>query len=122
MMARCKVFDGNYSQYKAFRQYEAERAALAALTTRQVEAVARPIRPAGPSKDQLRRRQQKLDALETEITQLEGQLATITRQLETPTRDLGLVQKLGHEYTLLHKKLEDRMEEWARLSADHFAA
>lgn len=116
-----KVFDGNYSQYKAFRQYEAERAALEALTTRQTETIQRPARPSGPSKDQIRRRQQKLDALEAEITELEKQLTAITRQLETPTRDLGLVQKLGHEYTLLHKKLEDRMEEWARLSADDYS-
>ena len=118
-----KVFDGNYSQYKAFRQFEAERAALAALASRPTEAINQPAaRPTGPSKDQIRRRQQRLDAVEAEITELEGQLATITRQLETPTRDLGLVHKLGHEYTLVHKKLEDRMEEWARLSADNFAA
>ena len=119
---RLKVFDGNYSQYKEFRQYEAERAALAALTNRPQEQAARPIRPSGPSKDQLRRRQKKLEALEAEITELEQQLAALTRQLETPTRDLGLVQKLGHEYTLLHKKLEDRMETWARLSADQYAS
>ena len=118
-----KVFDGNYSQYKAFRQFEAERAALAALASRPTEASNQPAaRPTGPSKDQLRRRQQRLDAVEAEITELEQQLASITRQLETPTRDLGLVQKLGHEYTLVHKKLENRMEEWARLSADNFAA
>jgi ATP-binding cassette subfamily F protein 3 len=71
-----------------------------------------------PSKDQLRRRQLKITALEEKISRLETQLQQITSQLETPLADPIRIQRLGQEYVTLHQTLEELLEEWSRLAAD----
>ncbi len=69
----------------------------------------------GLSKHQQKRLQQKQEALENEITQLEWELAGISRQLETPPADAGLVQQLGKNYLKLQKKLDGLLNEWSEL-------
>jgi ATP-binding cassette subfamily F protein 3 len=75
-------------------------------------------RPKGLSKMEQRRRQQRLTALEEEITTLENQLAGLSRQLENPPNDPGRVQELGQEYLRVQHDLEARLGAWEQLSEE----
>ena len=67
------------------------------------------------SKHQLKRLQEKQEALEDAITKLEWEMADISRQLENPPADPGVVQKLGQNYLKLQKKLDTLLNEWGEL-------
>jgi ATP-binding cassette subfamily F protein 3 len=109
------VFEGTYSEYKASRQ-----AATNVLATKNGPVIAKreAKEKTGLSKDQLRRRQQRLDALEQEISMLEEHLKAIGVQLENPPADAGNVQRLGEEYARVQADLDERMEEWAQLGEE----
>jgi ATP-binding cassette subfamily F protein 3 len=129
-------FEGTYSEYKAARLAESGRKqaprpvldgdrapskpggelgpANGIKPAAQLKAANGPRPAVGPSKMEQRRRQQHILALEAEITRLEKELVAITQQLESPSSDLGRIQRLGQDYTRLHALLEDRMEEWGR--------
>jgi ATP-binding cassette, subfamily F, member 3 len=123
-----RMFEGTYSEYKAARMAEAGRKPVVAAQSRPAldgdRGLPRPTtgqkpsngpRPGGGlSKMEQHRRQQRIVALEAEITRLEKELQAITQQLENPSSDLGRIQRLGQDYTRLHALLEDRMEEWGR--------
>ncbi len=109
------VFEGTYSEYKASRQ-----AATNVLATKNGPVIAKreAKEKTGLSKDQLRRRQQRLEALEQEISMLEEHLKAIGVQLENPPADAGKVQRLGEEYGRVQADLDERMEEWAHLGEE----
>ena len=110
------MFNGTYSEYKAARQVESAQKMVAEPVSAQPRpAQARPA-AASLSKMEQRKRQQRLAALEDEISRLEQELALVARQLETPSSDLAHIRRLGQEYTRLHTTLEDRMEEWGALN------
>jgi ATP-binding cassette subfamily F protein 3 len=111
-----RVFGGSYTQYKSALQAEAEQVAKNGSQARIVEEKSRAKVAAGPSKMELKKRQVRLEALETEISRLEAELATITRQLENPTNDGGKVHKLGQEYNRVQQVLDERMAEWGELA------
>lgn len=116
---RLQVFDGTYSEYRAWLQAREQSARTAAEPVagvrpgKEVKANGRPAE--GLSKNDQRRRQQRLQALEHEIARLEDQLHRTGKQLETPPADAGKVQQLANEYNQLQQKLEVLMEEWAEL-------
>jgi ATP-binding cassette, subfamily F, member 3 len=116
--AALRVYNGTYTQYKAFLQAEAERSAQQATQSQKVEEKSRPKPPSGPSKMELKKRQARLDALEAEISGLEAELSGVTRQLENPTNDGGKIQKLGQEYNRIQALLEARLEEWGVLAEE----
>ncbi len=109
-----RVFEGSYSQYKEW--LTAQAAAEAARRSR--EKAARAERQAArsqPSRNQQQRRQAVMDALETEISDLEKRLREISRQLECPPADPLEVSRLGEEYQQLQSKLDERLQRWAEL-------
>ena len=108
-----RVFDGTYSEYRTARQAEALQAAAekAAVVTNK-NGNARP-RSAGSGMD--RKRKERIQAIESEITALEAQIAAITRQLENPPSDAGKVVQLGRDYQNLQHSLEARLSDWAKL-------
>jgi len=110
-----KVFNGSYSEYKASKQ-----ASSIVLETKNgpVIATREKKEKVGLSKDQLRRRQQRMDTLEQEISMLETHLKSIEVQLENPPDDGGKVQRLGEEYARVQSDLEERMEEWVKMGED----
>jgi hypothetical protein len=114
------MFSGAYSEYKAARLAESGRKppAVPAGTSRPLPGAVEAAPAPRPSKMEQRRRQQRVMALEAEITRLEKELLEITRQLESPSSNLGRIQRLGQEYTRIHALLEDRMEEWGRSSEE----
>jgi len=110
------VFSGTYSEYKDFKTAQISAAALQEAHPK-IE-IPRPRQPSGPSKMELRRRQQRLEAVEGEIARMETQLAAITRQLENPGNDSFRIQRLGQEYSRLQQDLEKKMDEWTALSEE----
>ena len=110
-----KVFNGSYSEYKASKQTSS-----VVLETKNgpVIAAREKKEKTGLSKDQLRRRQQRMDTLEQEISMLETHLKSIEAQLENPPDDGGKVQRLGEEYARVQSDLEERMEEWVKMGEE----
>ena len=110
--AAMQVFQGTYSQYRAY--LEAEKAALdkasAEVRPRQAALADKP-RPSPEEK----RRKARLKEVEAQITLLEGHLATLSSQLENPPPDLAKVRRLGGEYVRVQNELEGLIQEWERL-------
>jgi ATP-binding cassette subfamily F protein 3 len=111
-----RVFSGTYSEYKEFKA--AQVAAAALHRARPKAEISRLRQPSGPSKMELRRRQQHLEAVEGEIARMETQLAAITRQFENPGNDSLRIQRLGQEYSRLQQDLEKKMDEWTAFSEE----
>jgi ATP-binding cassette, subfamily F, member 3 len=109
-----RVFAGSYSEYKDARQVQAATPAAESISARRKDETKR--QPEGLSKFEQRRRKQRIEAVEAEISKLEDQMAKITRQLENPPPDPVKVQQLGEEYNRLQKKLEERMEMWVEIA------
>jgi ATP-binding cassette subfamily F protein 3 len=106
------VFAGTYSEFRASRQ-----AATGVLATKNGPVIATRVHKekVGPSKDQQRKRKERLSTLEQEISMLEQHLKSIEVQLENPPSDAAKVQRLGEEYARVQADLEERMNEWTTL-------
>lgn len=110
-----RVFEGTYSEYKAASQAEAARAqAQADQTVKNKQEPLRPRPKPTPSKAE-RQRKQRIQELESEISNLETSLAQIGRQLENPPPEATKVQHLGQEYLKIQNELDKRIEEWSNL-------
>jgi ATP-binding cassette subfamily F protein 3 len=110
-----RVFLGTYSEYRASRQQEALKLKAPQETRKPREKKAT---PKGLSKDQLRKRKEKLDGLEEEIAQHERDLEMISRQLETTAKDSARVYTLGQEYVSVQRLLDESLNEWEKLSEE----
>ncbi len=108
---RLRTFKGTYSEYRTFLQ----QGQISPLKVSEPVAARVDGETKGISKHQLKRLQQKQAALEDEITRLEWELADISRKLETPPDEAGVVQKLGQTYLRLQKQLDNLLNEWGEL-------
>jgi ATP-binding cassette, subfamily F, member 3 len=106
-----QVFEGTYSQYRAFQEMQKS----AVETRSQPAAQASKVRPGGSSSEE-RRRKARLAEVESVIASLEAQLDTISQKLENPPADPIKVQRLGREYVNLQNMLDDLMKEWESLN------
>jgi ATP-binding cassette, subfamily F, member 3 len=108
------VFQGTYSQYQAEKEAarEAERARAEAI-----QSTAGPARSKqdGRLSAEERRRRVRLKEIEAQITDLEGRLAELSKQLENPPVETSKVQGLGEEYVRVQGELEMLMKEWESL-------
>jgi len=114
---RLRVFSGTYSEYRASLQAQTQptvRAAEDRADAHPTQAKARQ----GLSKYEIKRRQERIHVLESEITAIESELARVTARLENPPADAAAVQRLGQDYNRLQQRLETHMEEWTRLSEE----
>lgn len=109
------VFEGTYSEFKAARQ-QAEGAVTIKNSSASLQREKK--EKSGLSKDQQRKLKERLSGLESEVNMLEQHLKSIEVQLENPPSDASKVQRLGEEYARVQQDLEERMEEWARLSEE----
>ncbi|MPM41706.1 putative ABC transporter ATP-binding protein [bioreactor metagenome] len=109
------VFEGTYSEFKAIRQ-QADGTVTIKNSSASLQREKK--EKSGLSKDQQRKLKERLSGLESEVNMLEQHLKSIEVQLENPPSDANKVQRLGEEYARVQKDLEERMEEWARLSEE----
>jgi len=123
--AALRVFNGSYTEYKTARDAETEAArqqaaAQKAATQQEAQAVRAAQRASNTNKE--RQRRQRLVSLEAEIGEIEKEIGLVSRKLENPPADAGLVVRLSKEYERLQQALEERMEEWGKLSEELEAA
>jgi len=112
--ASMQVFQGAYSQYRAYLEGEQAAAEKTAVETK--ERQARRAERSRPSPGEKQRRA-KLKELEDRIALLEGHLAALSSQLENPPPDPAKVQRLGGEYVRVQEELEGLIREWEGLNA-----
>jgi ATP-binding cassette subfamily F protein 3 len=112
-----RVFDGAYSEYAAFCAVQVQTQAATQPTARPQHqpAIERQKSP-GVSTNKERQRLRRLQNLETEIEQLEAQIAAVNHQFENPPTDPAAVQRLGQQYNDLHAALDRNLAEWNELS------
>ncbi len=106
-----RVFAGSYSEYKAARLAEAAEPSARKSPPAPADKPKNP-RPGGS----VRKRQERLKALEARISELEDKLALLSRQLENPPSDPIHVSRLGEEYQQIQHELEDQLAVWAEIS------
>lgn len=115
---RLRLFKGSYSEY---------RSALQAETSQLNESQPASSEKTQPdsfqaternrvSTNEARKRLNRLQNLEDEITELEEKMAVITRQFESGTLDPARAHKLSQEYLLIQKKMDEKLDQWTRLS------
>ncbi|OGO41191.1 MAG: hypothetical protein A2W36_01730 [Chloroflexi bacterium RBG_16_58_14] len=112
--ASMQIFQGTYSQYRAY--LEAEKAAAEKMTTEVKVRQAGLAEKSRPSPEEKRNRA-RLKELEDRIALLEGRLAALSSQLENPPPDPAKVQRLGGEYVRVQEELEGLIREWEGLHA-----
>ncbi|HEY5902778.1 MAG TPA: ABC-F family ATP-binding cassette domain-containing protein, partial [Anaerolineales bacterium] len=108
------VFNGTYSQMKEERDKEAARAAAAEAPAEAQKARRREV---SESTREERRRKAQLQELENAIAALEKKLAELAAQLENPPADAARVARLGREYTLVQKEMDEKLGEWEKVQA-----
>jgi ATP-binding cassette subfamily F protein 3 len=109
--ATLQVFEGGYTQYHEFLARQTEQAAKTSLAQQTSQ---RKPRPAAPSPEEKKRRQQ-LSQIEQRIASLEAELAELARQFESPPPNLEDVQRLGSAYVRCEQELEQLINEWESL-------
>jgi ATP-binding cassette subfamily F protein 3 len=117
--AAMQVFQGTYSQYRAYLDAEKASAAKASTEKSAAEKVVTERRRRQPEKQpsslEEKRRKTRLKEVESQIALLEGHLAALSSQLENPPADPLKVQRLGGEYVRVQDELEGLMQEWEGL-------
>jgi ATP-binding cassette subfamily F protein 3 len=110
--AMLQVFDGTYTQYREY--LEGQQAAQAAKVglTREVAAKKPALASVTPEE---KKRRARLKQVEERIAYLEGEIAVLSRKLESPPKDLQQVQRLGQEYASYQDELDRLIEEWEQL-------
>ena len=119
--AALRVFNGTYTEYKTARDAEAEAARQQAA----VQKSAEPARSAGGAPASTRGQHQQRAPAQAAPGGSGSRdcgdrkaVSQISRKLENPPADAGLVLKLSQEYERLQQALEERMEEWGKLSEE----
>ncbi len=111
-----RVFDGTYSEYKAFLQAEAQSAVNQKATAQSGKAESNRMRNSSSSAE--RKRRERIKVVEGEISALEEKIALVSSRLEHPPAEPAEVLRLGQDYQHLHAVLELRLKEWTDLSEE----
>jgi ATP-binding cassette subfamily F protein 3 len=106
-----RVFKGTYSEYHA--QLQAEQLDRASPLPKSVKTNVN-SKKVTPKKGESRRKY-RLQEIETQIAQLEKQLAGLTLQLENPPADSQLVEELGENYVQIQNEINALLAEWEQL-------
>ncbi len=113
-----RIFEGSYSEYKAWLQKEQAQE----NGKEQEKEQKTPVKSSkleqnpGLSKNEMQRLQKRMLAAEAKISQLEAELTSIELALQNPPDDAGKVVQLGQEYSKLHSVLSEQMQAWEELA------
>jgi ATP-binding cassette, subfamily F, member 3 len=103
------VFKGTYSEMKIAGEKEAPREVSAPES--RISNIASSKTKTVKNKDE-RRKIAQLQELENRISALEKQLSELSARLENPPADAAEVARLGEEYALVQKEMDERVGEW----------
>lgn len=110
------VFKGTYSEYRAWKEAQREQAKLTVATDSGKGNLSQRKKTRSTSEE--RRRKNHIKTLEDEITELEEQLAILSRSLENPPAEAAKVQKMGNDYVRLQALLDEKMDEWEMMQCE----
>ncbi|MBE0687183.1 MAG: ABC-F family ATP-binding cassette domain-containing protein, partial [Anaerolineaceae bacterium] len=113
-----RIFEGSYSEYKAWLQNETtrnngkieEEPKKISIKSAQSEG------STGISKNELQRLQKRILVVEEKISQLEANLAELEMQLQNPPDDAKEVIQLGKKYSEVQSALSQHMQLWEELA------
>ncbi len=106
------VFKGTYSEYRSSRQAGASEKQPSKGNAR--EQATR----ASLSKDQLRKKREQVSSLEEEIAQLERDLESLSVQMQALPKESRRIYTLGQEIVSLQRLLDERLNEWEKMSME----
>ena len=109
------IFKGTYSQMREERERLAALEAQTEAVFRQADAQRKPTASRDPIAKEQRRRLALVQELENIISILEGRMADITRKMENRALDPAEVVKLGKEYQLVQKEMDQKLAEWEEM-------
>jgi ATP-binding cassette subfamily F protein 3 len=113
---RMEVFEGTYSEYRSYQETEKNLQMLADDSPSQGAAAFQEDRAAkNRALAKERRRQARLHAVETRVTELEDQLASVSEQLAHPPDDPNVVLRLSEDYNEIQNELDALIVEWEQL-------
>jgi ATP-binding cassette subfamily F protein 3 len=115
---RLRVYRGSYAEYVAWRNRTMESAdETQKPTTAKQRSVKSSNRNASekPSKNEERKRADKIAQLENQIAELESKLTQIGASLDGES-DTKRATQLGDEYAKTQRELDEAMKEWGRLN------
>jgi ATP-binding cassette subfamily F protein 3 len=113
-----RIFEGSYSEYKAWLQKELAHENGKDQEKEQKTPVKsiKPEQNPGLSKNEMQRLQKRMMATEDKISQLEAAITNIELALQNPPEDAGKVVQLGQEYARLNSDLSEQMQAWEELA------
>jgi ATP-binding cassette subfamily F protein 3 len=113
-----RIFEGSYSEYKAWLQKELAQENGKDQEKEQKTPVKsiKPEQNPGLSKNEMQRLQKRMMATEDKISQLEAAITNIELALQNPPEDAGKVVQLGQEYARLNSDLSEQMQAWEELA------
>lgn len=109
--AAMRVFSGAYSMYRLQREAEANAEAEMKVQKQAASPQHRTARATAAE----RRRRRRLAEIESQVHELEAQLAKLGLQLESPPPDPVEVQRLGEDYVELQSMINALLSEWEQL-------
>lgn len=118
-----RVFQGTYSQYR-LQQEQATREmvngdrVLAGRGQERETELREKSRLKNRSQAEIRRRANRISALEHQIADHESQIKVLSRRLENPPTDIAEVHRLGKQYVSLQDELNALLAEWEQIQGD----
>jgi ATP-binding cassette subfamily F protein 3 len=109
-----QIFKGSYSEYRASRQAETQDD----KPVRNKKPKSKEHAIDGLSKEERRKKNEKLKLLEEEIAQHERDLELIARQLEEIPKDSRRVYILAQELASVQRLLDQQLNEWEKLAKE----
>lgn len=113
-----RIFEGGYSEYKAWLQNETTRdnGKIVEEPKKIVIISGKSEGSSGLSKNELQRLQKRMLRVEEEISQLEADLVKLEMQLQNPPDDAKQIVQLGKKYTEMQSALSQHMQLWEELA------
>ena len=121
--SRLGVFEGTYSEYKAYRLSESQKKINDSackvdvkLANQRSKTSIHDDKPGGISKNERLRLQKKLENVENEIADLELRMKELEQQLQNPPEDGLEVGQLGADYQNTQHELTEQLNIWEEIA------
>ena len=114
-----KIFKGSFKEYKGeAEQLPEPEPEPASIENWNGEAPTPPVEKKALSKNERKRIQNQIYAVEDHIHQLENQLEDLSAKLQNPPSDSDAIQQLGEDYAYTESELQSAMEKWEELHGE----
>ena len=114
--ARLEVFKGTYSEYRNYQEAERDSQVVSdGSRSRGATAFQEDRAAKNRALAKERRRQARLEEVESRVTELEAQLERVSEQLANPPDNPNIVLRLSDDYIEIQNELDALIVEWEQL-------